>query len=495
MRHQKNRNNHNQYNARFNYGQTFGQRMQRPQLPHVPPFGPNPNAVNLQTSLSIQTLNHSKSSPFQSPKHENQNDTMQQIWKSMANNTNMLPKPPINTSLPDNSNQSTQPKLILENKSRARNNQKAVAENKKPENTRPENTRQNAPQSKPNINLEFIDTCRQLLVRHCHRIFSLQPKFETISFGPMNTKAIALTLPDGKSFRTSINMHPSVDEAYEYISYDALKHLNDHYSANINLKRPQKLLPSPSFMFSQPNTQTSPNRPRIAESSLPRPPSRWIAQQRPNVPVLPFERPPFPVIPESFVAHNNKLLNERQQKNEEQRSQQRQSSRNNANTSPTNQVRKKLFDHRNDSSNTTQRTILNRNNQRTQRDNVHANNGGQTAERRQGSARQPSTSHGAFENKTAFVPLQVARNNQSHKSPHKSLSQSSNESNNLIEINSTSSEDVEILTPETVVQISNNPNDEIEILTPESLGSPSTQNSSNRRRQPRRARLGVNLGN
>lgn len=481
-----NTNQRDQNNFRPHYGLPMAQRMPRPNMTQV-----FPNPVNCQTSLSIQTLNHSKTSPFQSPKHDNQSVTMDQLWKSMINNTNMLPKPLANNSMAQNQNpttQTTQPKQILENKSRNKN-QKSVEENKKAE-----NSRQNVSQNKQKTGIQFVETCRQMLVRHCQRLFSQQlPKFDIVSFGPMKSKGILITLPDKQIFRTTINMHPSIDEAYEYVSLQALRYLNQLYDPTINLERPAKLLSSPSFMFQQSATQSSPNRPRIAESSLPRPPSRWIAQQRPVAPVLPFDRQP--VIPESFVAHNNRILDERQLRNEEQRQQQRPfPSRENAFVSPNNQVRKKLFDHRNDSSQNThqtQRVFANKNNQKTPKD---GSNCGQAAVRRPPNQRQPSGSHTAFENHTAFVPLQVARNNQSHRSPNKSLSLSSNESNTLIEITSNSSEDVEILTPEAVVQISKHPSNDIEILTPESLSSPSAD-SHNRRQHPRKARLGVNLGN
>ena len=484
-------NNHyrDQNSGRFQFGYSFGQRMPRPRFPSTPPFNVAPNSVNPQTAISIQTLNHSKTSPFQSPKHETQKNEdfppMQQLWDVLSQmkstNSNSEPK----TSFADitaqkrvpNSNLSNQQKQGTDRKSNPKiRNQKNFSENK-----RYESVEQNSGQNKSSKNrLQLIETFRQILSKACDQYYNQSPKFEIIKTGPMQSKSIKLTLPDSTSFIVLINSHPTIDDAYEFVCRQALQAINFKFNANIDLSRPEKLLSSPTFVA--PN-QSSPNRPRITESSLPRPPPKWITQ---HVKVhSTHKHDSQPPIPDSFVEHNERIFRELQK---------RTNSNTRVNTTTaTNKDRniqpKKLFDTRNDNlvNITTQQTSSqNRNNRKIQ--NIVTNDS--SSQRRVHNPRNSSGSQSAFDQQQQFVPLQVARQNQSQRiTPQKNSAQKQKESKTLIEVVSNSSDEIEILSPESIVQKSNkskDSSDEIEILTPDSLRATS-RTSSGRRNSSRKA--------
>ena len=491
---QQNNRQQNYPNFQFDFG--FGQRMPRPRFPTIPPFSIMQNmpviggqGVQLpmqnmptqpsQTAISIQTLNHSKTSPFQSPKHETKNEDfppMEQLWNAlteMQTNNKSLPKSSFAEITAQNRSQNLS---VNQREGTDRNKTNSKVKNQKnPENKRYENVGQSYGQNNNKANknnIQLIESFRQILVKACAQYYKQSPKFEIIKMGPLESKSIKLILPDNQTFYTLMNNHESTEDAYEDVSHQGLKAINNTFNANINLIRSERLLSLPSFVV--PN-QSSPNRPRIPESVLPRPPSNWFSQPKPH------PKPnPRPEIPESFPEHNERLLREIEKIKHSSRVNTNSYSNKDRNIQP-----KKLFDTRNDNIvnvNTNQKSSQNRNNRKIQNDMSYDNS----------SAHRRLPRQTAFDNQ--FVPLQVARNNQSHKTtPHKSSAQKSKESKTLIEINSTSSEEVDILTPESIKQTSN-PNsknskdDEIEILTPDSL-----RQTTGRRSTSRKARLGVNL--
>ncbi len=492
--------NNSQFSSKDqNYGKfqncgnfTFGQRMPRPRLPNMT-FS-NSNIPYSQTSISMQALNHSSTSPFRSPKHGSEStqmdDTNFPVMENIWNNLSRL-----NIKSNESTNLSTSPKASFAEITASKRTPERPKSNPKARNQKQDNRRSekvsNSAQNKSHNSVELYESFRNILSKTCLRCFNTEPRFEITTFGPMKSKSIKVSLPDGHSFHTAINCHPTVDDAYDSVSRDALEHLNKNFGYNINLERPNRLLPSPSFIDPK---QSSPNRLKIATSALPRPPSVWI-----NKKVQKRSENLIDSIPESFVEENNRLLRELQKSE--------QSMRTNASIH-SNKERviqpKKLFDAKSDNPidpSTSQRMTQTRKfDNEMNRDNSYNNN---QSQRRYN---PNSNNQTAFPNQ--FVPLQVARNNQSHRyqtrvspEPNPQLrEQVLNEKKVTPETISVSSSDIEILSPEVLIQYSNTSeskdksSDEIEILTPESLklsSNPSSGSKSNKTR--RSSRMGVNL--
>ncbi|XP_054164926.1 5'-3' exoribonuclease 1-like [Oppia nitens] len=483
-RHHKQRDQN--YGNSSQYPNSFGHRNPRNKIANTHQFGSNfanpPNYPNPHIKEISVNLNHSSNSPFQSPKHESQRNQefppMQDLWNQLSgiktNDDKLLPKP-----------------SFAEITANSRDN---VVNNSIP-NTKNKNRRYGEQQMSTNTlnNIQLIDSFRHIFDSECQKYFKQLAIFEILTFGQMRTQSLTMTLPDKQCFNANLSAYDTPEDASEHLSRKGLEYINNKFGANIDLSRPKKMLATPSFIA--PNYMPQ-SRPRIAESSLPRPPSNWFKSnnKRDNRPAnrknQNQSQPTIHDIPESFVEHNERILRQRQS----------QSAKANVSYSANKERNfqpKKLFDPRNDNSMNLNSMNLNSmtNTKPTQMKIMkRGQNDGPNEISHQRKTPQTSNTVNSSPFGNQFVPLQVARNNQLHR---QLTPQKPNESK-TIDITS-SSDDIEILTPDSLVHMSaSSPadkinSDEIEILTPEALTARSSANIPSKSGHNRRSRIRVNL--
>ncbi|RWS07877.1 exoribonuclease 1-like protein [Dinothrombium tinctorium] len=138
-----------------------------------------------------------------------------------------------------------------------------------------------------------IRSAREDLNQFSREKYGREPEYRITIMGPLQNKVGCVEMPDETMFTHTLSSDMSEDDAYESVAAKALRSLN---VAN-------RYLPPPSFFAKQTNKEK--------EISLPKPPCSWLQEETQTS----INQRDFP-IPESYVAFNQKLIDEHRKQSE-----------------------------------------------------------------------------------------------------------------------------------------------------------------------------------